>query len=385
MSIQFNIKKPQTDTQVSVSLKASRVEKILHSGSLDEAQRMGVFDKIKDIFRGGVKAEAIRVLYNQLTAPEPHDAHPVDMLHRLDRLRDLTDPDLNSYSGFVGKVVEDPALKEGQWMFKLFAAGETIYQSGILEDVPGTSKTDFIAANAAHRAINQHTDQLRTNKMKGKTSGSDGLPWLDRQLGHIMNQAGIKGSTKAEVFAFVRNLQPVHNPYLQKLTATNYSEKSLLSLHFGPPQVEEAEQLAKFDNARDLLTPEFFSQLADATALADKSISERTVQQDQLSSNRPDLLGAGTMEPRDSEVLQQSHVLADLCKKQLGLESDTHDLFQLFLQNLHKYGPAELAENTFDALRKARLSDTDLLTLWMGDLAPQAKPQVEWLAPDSFA
>lgn len=52
-----------------VSLSQSRVATIKNADTLDDAQRMGLFDRIVDYFRGGVKKEAIRQAFNDLRAP----------------------------------------------------------------------------------------------------------------------------------------------------------------------------------------------------------------------------------------------------------------------------------------------------------------------------
>jgi hypothetical protein len=52
-----------------VALSQSRLDQIQNASTLDEAQRMGLFDRLKDFFRGGVKQEAIRQAFEALRAP----------------------------------------------------------------------------------------------------------------------------------------------------------------------------------------------------------------------------------------------------------------------------------------------------------------------------
>lgn len=44
----------------NVALSQNRLARIESSQTLGEAQRMGLFDKLVDLFRGGVKIEAIK-------------------------------------------------------------------------------------------------------------------------------------------------------------------------------------------------------------------------------------------------------------------------------------------------------------------------------------
>lgn len=69
-----------------VTLNASRLDTIANAATLDQAQRMGVFDSIKDLFRGGVKKEAIKQAFEALHPPARDDyatpaAHENLLLH----------------------------------------------------------------------------------------------------------------------------------------------------------------------------------------------------------------------------------------------------------------------------------------------------------------
>jgi len=57
-----------------------------------------------------------------------------------------------------------------------------------------------------------------------------------------------------------------------------------------------------------------------------------------------------------------------------------------FLQDLKQHGPADVAQQTFEALRNTRFAQTDLLTLMMGDMAPEApQPAAALIPPGNFA
>lgn len=51
MTINFNVQNPRTGASTA-ALNESRVDRILNASTLAEAQRMGVFDKLKDWCRG---------------------------------------------------------------------------------------------------------------------------------------------------------------------------------------------------------------------------------------------------------------------------------------------------------------------------------------------
>lgn len=53
----------------NVALSQNRLEQIEGAQTLNEAQRMGLFDRVVDWFRGGVKSEAIRQAFDLLRAP----------------------------------------------------------------------------------------------------------------------------------------------------------------------------------------------------------------------------------------------------------------------------------------------------------------------------
>lgn len=60
----------------NVALSQSRLERIEGAQTLSEAQRMGLFDRLSDWFRGGVKSEAIKQAFDLLRAPGGDGAAP---------------------------------------------------------------------------------------------------------------------------------------------------------------------------------------------------------------------------------------------------------------------------------------------------------------------
>ena len=390
MSIQFNVNNLSTGAQTIQSLNTSRVEKILNAGSLNEAQRMGFFDKIKDRFRGGVKAEAIRQLYDQVTAPQLHDAQPINMLHRFERLRALATDEHQAQ--FTAEVQTGKGEQEGEWTFSFSVDGVPIYQSEILEDCPSSSASYFTQAVLMYKGINDSIERFRngarenevlfrevnrfievridsmadyeTDKQKildnldnplvcqknlqgievvepGKVfratfaqEGHEPLSFLfsDRKgtnhefrawilkdalqrdaypdlrtllsKGHLseddnavvyahstvdairdlMGVAHMKANA-AEMFAFVRDFQPVNNPYFQKLGAEKYGAVSLLSLCL-PGQTQAVDQLVRFDNARSLLTPTLLSAVTRQAAGYEQVVFGRTLNEYAMSNTQ---------------------------------------------------------------------------------------------------
>ena len=108
------------------SFKTSRLEKILNASTLNDAQRMGFLDKIADRFRGGVKREAIRQLYNSIAAPQAEEQRPAGQLQRFNRLRDMAQPDAR---GLFTVECAPPQERGGQWGYSLSIDNTPIYKS----------------------------------------------------------------------------------------------------------------------------------------------------------------------------------------------------------------------------------------------------------------
>jgi hypothetical protein len=131
----------------SYAFKTSRIEKILNAGSLDEAQRMGFFDRVADRFRGGVKREAIRQLYESITSPQGEQQRPVSQLQRFNRLRDFAQPEAQA---MFQVECAPPQEAGGEWGFALSIEGSSVYRSP--EGMRDTAETSFAEFNAEMRA-----------------------------------------------------------------------------------------------------------------------------------------------------------------------------------------------------------------------------------------
>ncbi len=260
MPIQFNVKNNAGAT-VTQSLNTSRVERILQANNLNEAQRMGMFDKIKDFFRGGVKAEAIRQLFDQVTAPAPHAAQPLNILHRFESLRALASNEHQHLFSSNVQVGVSPSV--GTWSFSLSVGDTPIYQSSTLDEAPESSSTQFLQAQQLHQGINDCIAQFRKAANDSNPDSSEKVELHATAQGAIDAIKTLMGAEHEnpdakQMFEFVRNLQPANNPYLQKLAAEKHEGTSLQQLCF-PGQV--ADNLAIFDEAKDRLTESFFNKL----------------------------------------------------------------------------------------------------------------------------
>ena len=390
MSIQFNINRPSSNHTAVQSLNTSRVERILNAKTLDEAQRMGVFDRFKDWCRGGVKAQAIRQLFDQVTAPRSHEAQPLDMAHRFQRLRAMaTDEHQGQF-----KMSHETGLGEGgtQWAFG-FNLGETeVYRSANLDDVHGQSSAEFKAVvdlyDAVDRSIqdfkeicqtkaqvlrdptslineridwmsdDEDTQQLIEDRLdddffshknfkgfqphepgksfmaifssgEGEDARTEPLLLSDqsdaagqfrgttlkdaitssrfntlRELlseGHLTRQdeflrdelaaanapvltaiGQMMGEGHAEIpttrkFAFIRDLQPANNPIFQRLGAEKFGDVSLLDVCF-PKNVGQADQLGRFDQARERLADLPLDDLRGVAEQGEKMLPPRTLE-----------------------------------------------------------------------------------------------------------
>jgi hypothetical protein len=134
--------------QAAYAFNETRLNKILHATTLNEAQRMGFLDRITDRFRGNVKQRAIRELFESVTRPAPHESKPVDMLTRFRRLRDLALSDhQNQFTTNFSRPDEN-----GAWGYSLSIDNTCIYSSPPeMLDQPHTSFAEFYGvARADH-------------------------------------------------------------------------------------------------------------------------------------------------------------------------------------------------------------------------------------------
>lgn len=115
-------------TSINYQLNDSRVNRILNAKTLDEASKMGIWDHIKDFFRGGAKQESIRELYDKITsADNPYDTQPLRMVNRFAMLRSFAKEEHQSKF-----CVEVESSSDEQWNYQLKVGKDIVFQSDAL-------------------------------------------------------------------------------------------------------------------------------------------------------------------------------------------------------------------------------------------------------------
>lgn len=139
----------RTGTQAGVySFNRSRLDTILKARTLDEAQRMGFFDKLLDKFRGGPKREAIRQLYDSISVPSASQSEPSGMLQRFHKLRDMASAENRG----LFEVACAPPNEAREWGFSFSIAGQPVFASAPgMRDEAATPFQPFEAAARTDR------------------------------------------------------------------------------------------------------------------------------------------------------------------------------------------------------------------------------------------
>lgn len=120
----------------------SRLNRVMNAETLAEAQYMGLWDRIKDFFQGGVKRQAIEALFDQINQPARHDASPNKQLEKFERLIDLAKPE--QQTKFTVEV--NPPNEARLWSFQFKIVQHSIYQSNTIADQADTSYDSFCSA-----------------------------------------------------------------------------------------------------------------------------------------------------------------------------------------------------------------------------------------------
>lgn len=238
----------------------SRLQKVLTAQTLNEAQRMGLWDRIKDWGARGVKAEAIRTLYQSVADPQQHETQPITLLHRFERLKSLIADDREDQ--FVIQVTGDISEGQSTWSFSLSIAGTPLYRSEDLNDAPPyQSSIDF----KHHQAVYELTDTLIKATQDALADQADNALSPDRLTEHrqafrdgLREAFGrfieVADNESAESAALRRviELRNAGNPVLRRLQEMKIGDTHLLALVW-PEDAEHTEQLAKFEAAREEL------------------------------------------------------------------------------------------------------------------------------------
>lgn len=253
------------------TFNASRLDRVLHAQSLDEAQRMGLWDRIKDRFAGGVKAEAIRALYLSIADPRSDQAQPTNLLHRFQRLK--------------AALIEDPAHpfrvevqggvpETGNWSFLIGIGNITLHQATNLSDGAPYSSIDFKRHLQAYELTYRFAAKAREAHAEG---GDEPLATrLDAArrefLDGLSEACGVQGRDDADpaaqdaaiLLAVTQGLRAEGHPILNRLNEVKLGDTHLLALAW-PGRSADVQQLLRFDKVKDLITENLRKQLDDSS------------------------------------------------------------------------------------------------------------------------
>ncbi|MEN9762186.1 MAG: hypothetical protein RI906_2012 [Pseudomonadota bacterium] len=238
----------------------SRLQKVLTAQTLNEAQRMGLWDRIKDWRADGVKAEAIRSLYMSVADPQQHETQPITLLHRFERLKSLIADDREDQ--FVIQVTGGISEGQSTWSFSLSIAGTPLYRSEDLNDPsPHQSSIDF----KHHQAVYELTDTLIKTTQDALAHQADNALLPDRLTEHIQVflgglreafarfvEVGDNETAESAALRRVIELRNDGNPVLRRLEEMEVGDSHLLALVW-PEDAERTETLARFERARETL------------------------------------------------------------------------------------------------------------------------------------
>jgi hypothetical protein len=249
------------------AFNASRLDRVLHAQSLDEAQRMGLWDKIKDRFAGGVKAEAVRNLYLSVADPRSDQAQPTNLLHRFQRMKSalIEDP------AHPFRVTVEGGLPEtGDWSFSIGIGNITLHQQTNLRDGTPYSSVDF----KRHLQAYELTDSFAAKAREADAAGGDEplatrlaaarrefLDGLSQACGVQVRHDADPAAQDADILSAVtQSLRAEGHPILGRLNEVELGDTHLLALTW-PDRTDDIQQLFRFDKAKTLITEELRKQL----------------------------------------------------------------------------------------------------------------------------
>lgn len=152
------------ENPVSYQLNDNRIEKILTARTLDEATKMGLWDRILDYFRGGEKQDSIRKLYEQVTSPyNDYDTQPSRMTDRFSQLRLLAKEECQP-EFFI--EVNESSHDSWLWDYRLKIGKQVIFQSEMLNK---SSNNNFDEISDLAKCIECANDFISNNKKGNAT------------------------------------------------------------------------------------------------------------------------------------------------------------------------------------------------------------------------
>jgi len=221
----------------------SRINTILKSESLGEAQTMGLLDRVIDFFRGGVKRAAIETAFKQITAADQDHGNNLEakQLARFEALRAMAKPE------HAGKFSVDVAIDQqaGKWSYA-FSIDGTRMASKV--EIPLGKGHDYVAyqdASILGRTMQVLVDAKRT----------DALDAVDR----LRSEFASRNSEQQEIRAFdadaagkftllAQTLADVRLPMEVKVTGRDAYALSINDqiVHSGQLQPEEKDHEGQF-------------------------------------------------------------------------------------------------------------------------------------------
>lgn len=176
MTIQLSIPGAPPGAASAASFSDARVARILNASTLGEAQRMGLFDRLSDWWKGGVKADAIRQIYDQVSAPPSDQTAPTPMLQRFQRLRSLASD--AHQAAFVVEQHAGLGEQGNQWGFSLNLAGVQVYHSGPLNEASDQSSARFRDQLTLYDGLNKTVAYFRSTvaSLADNLNSPDRLP-----------------------------------------------------------------------------------------------------------------------------------------------------------------------------------------------------------------
>lgn len=236
--------------QPAYAFNETRLNKILNASTLNEAQRMGFWDKLTDtLFRGSAKQQAIRELYESITRPSPHESKPADMLTRFHRLRDLAVAE--NQNQFTAAFSRPDA--QGAWGYSLSIDNTCTYSSPAgMQDDQQNSFAGFHGLARADHMLQQTRSLAKVVREQADTLAGQGgyidvpaFKALRDEFDEALN-AFDRSAQTSDAIGEMLDLQQTHpltaDKVFHELRRTNIGSTNLLQALYGDraptPKVE---------------------------------------------------------------------------------------------------------------------------------------------------
>jgi hypothetical protein len=139
MSVQLNL-----GNNTAYNFNETRLTRVMNATTLAQATEMGLWDRFKDFFNGGVKRQAIESLFNELNKHAHPSDKPLEMLEKFEKLQHMATPEHKEAFQI------QTSHEDGQWNYCFTIDNQPLYHSGPLKDTPESSFKDFCAAKIGY-------------------------------------------------------------------------------------------------------------------------------------------------------------------------------------------------------------------------------------------